>query len=94
MLVNCSVCLADINLLDKEGSILNCGHFFHAICLNNWLKQQLNCPECRAIVKRGNFVSNIFPKVSRQVKALEDKSGVLKIQNFFLKMENSRLKQS
>ena len=96
MLVNCSVCLGDINLFEKEGSILNCGHFFHANCLNDWLKQQMNCPECRAVVTRGNFAMNLFPKVSdeirRQLKALENKSDDLKIENFFLKIENSWLK--
>ena len=98
MLVNCSVCLGDINLFDKEVSILNCGHFFHAICLNDWFNQQMNCPECRAIVTRGKFARNIFPKLNqetlRKLKALEDKSSNLKKENFFLKMVNSWSKQS
>ena len=98
MLVYCSVCLADINLFEKEVSILNCGHFFHDNCLNDWLKQRMNCPECRAVVTSGNFAMNLFPKVSdetlRQLKALENKSGDLEVENFFLKMENSWLKQS
>ena len=79
MLVNCSVCLDNINLFDKEVSILNCGHFFHDNCLNDWLKQQMNCPECRAIVTRGEFASNIFPKVKDETLSrwisLKDKCG-------------------
>ena len=98
MLVNCSVCLCDINLFDKEVSILNCGHFFHANCLNDWLQKQMNCPECRAIVTRGEFARNIFPKVNqetlRKLTALEDKSSELENENFFLKMENSWSKHS
>ena len=92
MLVNCSVCLADINLLDKEVSILNCGHFFHSQCLNNWLAHQMNCPECRVIVTRDNFVRNIFPKVNdetlRILKILEDKFESLQNEHFLLKMGN------
>ena len=98
MLVNCSVCLGDINLFDKEVSILNCGHFFHDNCLNNWLNQRMNCPECRAIVSRGEFARKIFPKYNQEtinkLKSLKDKFGDLKKENFFLDMENSSLKQS
>ena len=89
MLIDCSVCLADINLFDKEVSILNCGHFFHSHCLNNWLAQQMNCPECRAVVTRDNFVRNIFPKVNEEtaskLKSLEDKCESL--QNEVLRKE-------
>ena len=98
MLVNCSVCLGDINLFDTEVSILNCGHFYHANCLNDWFQQQMNCPECRTIVRRGNFVTNIFPKVNQEMvnklKSVEDKFGKLQIENFLQKMENSFLKES
>ena len=100
MLINCSVCLGDINLFDKKKkiSILNCGHFFHANCLNDWLNQQMNCPECRAIVTRGEFARNVFPKYNQEtrnkLKSLEDKFSELENEKFFLKMENSWLKQS
>ena len=98
MLVNCSVCLGDINLFDKEVSILNCGHFFHANCLNDWLNQQMNCPECRAIVCRGEFARKIFPKYNQEIikklKYLKDKRGDLETKQFFLEMENFSLKES
>ena len=98
MLVNCSVCLGDINLFDKEVSILNCGHFFHDNCLNDWLKQQMNCPECRAIVTIDNFARNIFPKVNdetvSQWTSLNDKYGNLEKETFFLELENLSLKES
>ena len=100
MLINCSVCLGDINLFDKKKkiSILNCGHFFHANCLNDWLNHQMNCPECRVIVTRGNFVRNIFPKINHETlslwKSLKDNCGDLQKENFCLEMENSSLKKS
>ena len=98
MLVNCSVCLDSINLLDREVSILNCGHFFHANCLNGWLDQQLDCPECRAKVTVGNFARNIFPKLNqetvKQFKSLEDKYSKLQKEVTFIKLENSSLRES
>ena len=98
MLINCSVCLGDINLFDMEVSILNCGHFFHSQCLNNWLTQQMNCPECRAIVTRGNFVRNIFPKVNEEtgskLKSLKDRYESLQNEHFLLKMGNLELNKS
>ena len=91
MLVNCLVCLGDINLFDKEVSILNCGHFFHDNCLKNWLNQQMNCPECRATVTRGNFARNIFPKINNETL---NQWKSLKKENVFLEMENLSLKDS
>ena len=77
MLVNCSVCLEDINLsTDKEVSILNCGHFFHANCLNDRLimmafpYRRMYCPECHTIVSRDNFVKNIFPNVTKETDSI------------------------
>ena len=98
MLISCSICLGDINLFDKEVSITKCGHFFHANCLNSWLAQQMNCPECRTIVTRDNFVRNIFPKIneetSSKLKMLEDKFESLQNENFLLKMGNLGLNES
>ena len=98
MLVNCSVCLGDINLFDKEVSILNCGHFFHSHCLNDWLPQQMNCPECRAIVARDNFVTNIFPKVDKETASkliyLKHRCESLQNENFLLKIGNLGLNES
>ena len=98
MLVNCSVCLGDINLLDGNVSILNCGHFFHAGCLNNCLNEQLKCPECRAVVRRGNFARNIILKFNQetvsQFKMLKDKCSKLQEEVSLLKLENSCLRES
>ena len=66
MLLNCSICLGDISLFDRKVSVLNCGHFYHASCLNDWLKVELNCPECRAQVTRGAFATNIYPKLNQE----------------------------
>ena len=96
MLVNCSICLGDINLLEKEVSIINCGHFYHTNCMNGWLDQRLNCPECRATVTRGQFARNIFPKVTYDIfshlKSLKNKYDELKDEYDKLKDECDELK--
>ena len=99
MLVNCSVCLEDINLsTDKEVSVLNCGHFFHANCLNDKLQQQMKCPECHNIVSSDNFAKNIFPKVNEetasQLKSMENKCDELEKENRLVRSENLSLKKS
>ena len=103
MLVNCSVCLEDINLsTDKEVSILNCGHFFHANCLN--VRLQINdfkfmkCPECHTIDNCDYFAKNIFPKVNGDtaslLKSMEDKCVELEKENCLLRSENLSLRES
>ena len=93
MLVNCSVCLGDINLLEKEVSITNCGHFFHPNCLNNWLGKKRNCPECRTRVKSGTFPNSIYPKINKgTVSQLKDENDELRNENNELRNENVNLK--
>ena len=98
MLIDCSVCLSDISLFDKEVSVTHCGHFFHSRCLSNWLAQQKNCPECRARVTRNNCARNIFPKVNEEtaskLKMLEDQCESLQNEIFLLKMWNLALNDS
>lgn len=43
----CSVCLADFNH-DVEINRLSCGHVFHKLCLEKWIKNwNVTCPLCR-----------------------------------------------
>ncbi|KAJ8564434.1 hypothetical protein K7X08_000894 [Anisodus acutangulus] len=43
----CPVCLADFNH-DTEINRLSCGHVFHKLCLEKWLKNwNVTCPLCR-----------------------------------------------
>ncbi|CAD8176704.1 unnamed protein product [Paramecium pentaurelia] len=49
--VNCTICLEDI----EENKIqLDCSHFFHKDCINNWIQKQNKCPVCK---KRHNIIS-------------------------------------
>ena len=48
----CIICTENIN----KAKQLNCGHFFHLICISQWLEKGHNtCPVCRSSIK---FKSN------------------------------------
>jgi len=42
----CSICLEDLTTYNKKS--LTCKHAFHMTCVNTWLREQNNCPLCRA----------------------------------------------
>ena len=97
MLLNCSICLGEISLFNSKISVLNCGHFFHAKCLNDWLNVELNCPECRAPATRGGFATNIYPKLNQetanQIKSLEETVENKEKEIALLKLKNLSLKE-
>ncbi|TNV75927.1 hypothetical protein FGO68_gene7702 [Halteria grandinella] len=45
--LDCTICL---NIMQKEGIILGCGHIFHQDCIQKWLKRNQICPVCRQTV--------------------------------------------
>ncbi|MCD7452747.1 hypothetical protein HAX54_018049 [Datura stramonium] len=42
----CAICLFDYQDKDTIGT-LQCGHEFHAECINKWLQRNTSCPFCR-----------------------------------------------
>ncbi|CAA2970230.1 RING-H2 finger ATL70-like [Olea europaea subsp. europaea] len=50
----CSICLADYKDTDLLRLMPDCGHFFHLLCIDHWLKtvdkHQSNCP--LSVIKR------------------------------------------
>lgn len=43
----CSVCLSDYQPKEILKSIPECNHYFHATCIDEWLKLNGTCPLCR-----------------------------------------------
>nr|XP_009600924.1 RING-H2 finger protein ATL70-like [Nicotiana tomentosiformis] len=43
----CSICLADYKDKDMLRLLPNCGHLFHLICIDPWLRLHPTCPICR-----------------------------------------------
>ena len=50
---NCLICLEDFKNGDKT-LVLPCIHFFHTLCIKNWLKTQNTCPICKYKLIRSN----------------------------------------
>ena len=48
----CIICLEDFKQ-NENIRILQCMHYFHKKCIDNWLIKSINCPECQY---------NIIPK--------------------------------
>jgi len=46
----CSVCLEDITVNDWYKQLPDCGHYFHAECIDRWLAVRALCPVCRESV--------------------------------------------
>ena len=44
---NCAICLESLDM----GCNLDCGHFFHKNCLEEWGKYNKSCPVCRKSIK-------------------------------------------
>ncbi|KAA3457038.1 RING-H2 finger protein ATL22 [Gossypium australe] len=43
----CSICLCEYQANEKLRTIPDCKHYFHAICIDEWLKLIAACPICR-----------------------------------------------
>ena len=46
--LTCSICFEEFKL-GETTSRLPCGHYYHNICISEWLKLQNSCPTCRAV---------------------------------------------
>jgi hypothetical protein len=43
----CSICLSDYKESEVVRVIPDCGHIFHAVCIDQWLRSHATCPVCR-----------------------------------------------
>lgn len=43
----CSICLSDYKDSEVLRVIPDCGHMFHAVCIDQWLRTHATCPVCR-----------------------------------------------
>ncbi|KAM0953600.1 putative transcription factor C2H2 family [Dioscorea sansibarensis] len=54
----CSVCLSEFLEGEWLRLLPNCGHVFHATCIDTWFSSHSNCPVCRTSVFHGFNVCN------------------------------------
>ena len=48
--VDCNICLDVVNPAEVVVDI-GCGHFFHRRCLDVWIFEKPNCPNCRKMIE-------------------------------------------
>jgi len=53
-LIVCPVCIEGIRINEWYKQLPNCAHYFHADCIDEWLRMRNSCPVCRQIVRREN----------------------------------------
>ncbi|KAL0339157.1 UNVERIFIED_CONTAM: RING-H2 finger protein ATL60 [Sesamum angustifolium] len=46
----CAICLSDVCGGDRYRKLPECGHCFHAQCIDAWFKSHSTCPLCRTQV--------------------------------------------
>jgi len=50
----CAVCIEIIKINDWYKQLPSCEHYFHADCIDKWLRMRNSCPVCRHIVRSEN----------------------------------------
>lgn len=56
---DCAVCLDSFKCGEKCKSLPDCGHYFHAQCIDSWLLLKTPiCPVCRSVLN--------FPEISKE----------------------------
>ncbi|KAI3756375.1 hypothetical protein L1987_56195 [Smallanthus sonchifolius] len=53
----CPICLSDYEPKDAVRSIPECNHYFHADCIDEWLKLNATCPVCRKSPESSSLVT-------------------------------------
>lgn len=48
--VTCSICQYELERKEYECGLLECMHWFHFDCIQNWLKFKSQCPDCKKSV--------------------------------------------
>ena len=61
--LECAVCLADLSDGEAARFLPECGHGFHAECVDLWLRSHPTCPLCRADVDKADVLPLALPPV-------------------------------
>ncbi|KAL4470851.1 hypothetical protein ABPG72_016397 [Tetrahymena utriculariae] len=71
----CPVCLCEFEL-DEDIRKTYCSHHFHADCLQEWIKKQKNCPQCRNILTPRTMA---IKQQNPQQNGIQDQSQIVQI---------------
>ena len=54
---NCSICASDFDKRSSEAAFLECAHWYHYDCINEWTRKgHHTCPECRTNLSEINRI--------------------------------------
>ncbi|KDP28187.1 hypothetical protein JCGZ_13958 [Jatropha curcas] len=62
--VECAVCLSELQDGDEGRVLPKCNHAFHICCIDMWFHSHSNCPLCRAPVQSGNVTEICTERVT------------------------------
>ncbi|XP_057421223.1 putative RING-H2 finger protein ATL21A [Lotus japonicus] len=57
----CSICLSEYQPMETLRTIPECNHYFHANCIDGWLKMNATCPLCRNLPERSPSFAPSLP---------------------------------
>jgi len=66
----CSVCIENIKINEWYKQLPKCEHYFHADCIDKWLRLRNSCPVCRQIIGSENVERSHI--VEDGIQVLED----------------------
>jgi len=87
--VFCAVCQEDIQEGERVRTIRSCQHAFHMNCVDPWLKNKGNCPNCRAPLEppsTNEIISNIY-RVSHRLRTIIQNNPGFNIDDFISQIE-------
>jgi hypothetical protein len=87
--VFCAVCQEDIKEGERVRTIRSCQHAFHMNCVDPWLKNKGNCPNCRAPLEppsANEIIHNIY-RVSHRLRTIIQNNPGFNIDDFLSQIE-------
>ncbi|XVF53067.1 hypothetical protein PTKIN_Ptkin05aG0069700 [Pterospermum kingtungense] len=61
----CPICLGEYEAKERLRTIPDCKHYFHAVCIDEWLKLNAACPLCRITPER-SAPNTVSPSLSQR----------------------------
>ncbi len=68
----CSICYQNLQIGENLIKIPGCEHVFHSKCILQWVKIKVNCPYCRANIRKA-MVLDAFENYKKPCENNNDK---------------------
>ncbi|CAJ1935712.1 unnamed protein product [Sphenostylis stenocarpa] len=59
----CVICLAEFSDGDPVRFLPKCNHYFHVICIDEWLLSHSSCPTCRHLLNSNHHLQSLHPDI-------------------------------